>query len=211
MLQSYDEGCGPAAHKVLQLVKACNPLYSALRTKAFCASTRQRHCRLKPCFPVGIMTNLVTLTRIMQRLVSGHLRAHEHMRGKACAPDPQMLVNPGITYVSSKSDSLLLEKLRAGLGPDPAIDAFDVRLEKSSLFNVGNVRPFGSDVAQHKGHAKLRVTVQATTCGSQLSHGLNPTLFVNNWSHLNHRTVSASKSVFITRTLRQSSLTKRDR
>ena len=52
-----------------------------------------------------------------------------------------MVVNPGITYVSSKSDALLLEKLKEGLGPDAQPDAFDVRLEKASFFNPNNVRP----------------------------------------------------------------------
>jgi hypothetical protein len=52
-----------------------------------------------------------------------------------------MLVQPGVTYVSSKCDSLLLEKLKEGLGLNPATAAFDVRLEKSSLFNPVNVRP----------------------------------------------------------------------
>jgi len=52
----------------------------------------------------------------------------------------QMVVNPGVTYVSSKADALLLEKLKEGLGADPAAVAFDVRLEKASFFNPNNVR-----------------------------------------------------------------------
>ena len=56
------------------------------------------------------------------------------------ASTKQMVVNPGVTYVSSKSDARLLEKLREGLGSDPAADAFDVRLEKASFFNPNNVR-----------------------------------------------------------------------
>ena len=51
-----------------------------------------------------------------------------------------MVVNPGVTYVSSKADALLLEKLKEGLGPEPAAEAFDVRLEKASFFNPSNVR-----------------------------------------------------------------------
>lgn len=51
-----------------------------------------------------------------------------------------MVVNPGVTYVSSKADALLLEKLKEGLGADPAAVAFDVRLGEASFFNPNNVR-----------------------------------------------------------------------
>ena len=89
----------------------------------------------------------------------------------------QMMVNPGVTYVSSKSDALLLKKLKEGLGPDPAADAFDVRLEKASLFNPNNVCAFGTArvwatwQAQHLPTAAMR----APLCQSRVGVGLMTT------------------------------------
>ena len=136
VLQSFDEGTGPAAHKVLQLVKArmlrlatilpLSSKTSACHMNTFCWTESLAHTGSITCVEV-VMTTAVSCS--MDNSCSVYL-------AYAC---PQMLVSPGITYVSSKADSLLLEKLRAGLGPDPAADAFDVRLEKSSLFNLANV------------------------------------------------------------------------
>ena len=53
----------------------------------------------------------------------------------------QLTAVPKIIYASSKSSELFLEKLRQGTGQDPAVDCFEVRLEKALSFNTDAVCP----------------------------------------------------------------------